>query len=166
DVFAAYEYLADVWQPADPFHPEWDLSVDLISGVEEGGVLCNNIIYPEIHYSNKGSSVIDSIQIKYWFSGIRDTFELMVTNELLPSEKTSIHLGELFLDESAQYELNVLAQIPGIETEYDLYNNRLKASIRKFNVIDIPFIENFEDSSFYNVWWLENPDRSVTWEIV
>lgn len=164
DVYAAFELLSQTWQPVDPQKPEWDLSIEQITGVENNGITCANSIHPVIHCTNKGINTIDSFYIYYWLTGSSDTSKILITNQINYRENLSVALGEIVLDGTGQFELNVQVLVPGILNEYDVYNNRLKTSVKKFAPVHLPFTENFEAGINQQLWWPVNPDQSITWE--
>ncbi len=166
DVFAAFQYLSQTFEPVDPKNALWDLSIDEISGLDKNNISCENVIFPIIHFSNKGINPIDSFIIKYWFTGRSDTMELVLDTLMLPAGTFEFHFEGIELDEPGWVELNIDVRIPGVLNEYDLYNNRHKTSVRKYDLVNIPFLENFETDIQDSVWWQFNPDYSTTWQTV
>jgi subtilisin family serine protease len=166
DVYAAFELLSQSWQPADPQNPEWDLSIEQITGIESNGITCADSMHPVIHCTNKGINKIDSFWIYYWLTGESDTTKILINNELDFKENLNFALGEIVLEGTGVFELNVQVLIPGVVNEYDFYNNRLKSSVKKFDPVKVPFSENFETAIAEHLWYLNNPDFSTTWETI
>lgn len=163
DVLAAFNWLAERYEPVPPVSGNWDLAVNAIT---EPGFLyaCYTSFNPKIQLQNQGVETITETTIDFGYVG-----EPLQSHEwngaLLPGESLIIELPLLTTEIRGDKELQVISRLPSNIVEADLNNNRRMARFNLREEKTIPYFEGFENGSLrHQGWFVENPDESRTWD--
>lgn len=166
DVYAAFHFLADIYEPAPPVNNDYDLMVNIISPVKDLMFCDENNQNIEIKISNSGLLPIDGFSLKVYINDVLHTDT--VFSDLIESD---IHINYSFnYDFLMSGKNNIRAIVKPLNDypEFNRFNNYDITYIRKINQTETPFYENFNDfSSNINDsdWLIINENRLKTWEI-
>ncbi len=163
DVLAAFNWLAERYDPVPPISSSWDLAVEAIT---EPGFLyaCYTSFQPEISMANNGLETITEATLDYGYVG-ESLQSYLWTGSLLPGESLTLQLPQLDTDIRGDKELLVISRLPEEITEADINNNRRVARFNLREERQLPYFEGFENGTLRNQgWFVENPDESRTWD--
>ena len=141
-----------------------DASLESISS--PNGPTCNSSVSPTVSLANYGSQSLSSVDINYGFNGTAiQTFNW--TGNLSSGQSTTVTLPNLTITGNPQ-SFMVYTTSPNGSSDQNTSNDTLTNQVIFFaNSLPLPFSEDFESNSFStNSWLVENPDNSITWDIV
>ena len=165
DGLAAFNYLAEMYDPVLPNNNFEDISITQISNVPDK-ISCQNSFEPIIKIKNHGNSIIDGIKI----SVINNE---SIINEFIFSE-ISIGAGEeleINLESIDNYnygdvELCFIVESLNFINEIDYHNNRRMLRFKHKPIFELPYFENFELGINLDHWNIINSDFSRTWKTI
>jgi bacillopeptidase F len=162
DAHAAFLYLAENHTPVNPNMVEYDLEITSIEGIEMNAVYCENTFNPSVVLKNSGLNSINSFVLTYnWLGGSANTMNW--TGTLNPGATVTINLPSLSTSLLGKQELWVEVEILEQFENYDLINNKRHVRWNVRPILDLPFIEEFENNWNNGLWVVNNPDASYTW---
>ena len=141
-----------------------DASLESVSS--PNGPTCSNSVSPIITLANYGSQNLSSLDINYGFNGSAiQTFNW--TGNLSSGQTTNVTLPNLTITGNPQ-SFMVYTSSPNGSSDQNTSNDTITNQVIYFpNSLTLPFSEDFETNSFStNSWLVENPDNSITWDIV
>ena len=165
DGLAAFNYLAEMYDPVLPDNNSDDISIIQISNIPDK-ISCQNSFEPIIKIKNHGNSIIDGIKI----SVINNE---SIINEFIFSE-LSIGAGEeleINLESIDNYnygdvELCFKVESLNFINEIDYHNNRRMVRFKHKPIFELPYFENFELGIDLDHWNIINSDFSRTWKTI
>ncbi|MFP4664984.1 MAG: S8 family serine peptidase [Bacteroidales bacterium] len=166
DVYAAYQYLETMYDAVPPVTDSFDVAMEI--SAPERPYFCpgEENWEPELKIMNHGQETLTEIPYHYSLN-YGDTISDVWTGNLLSGESISIPAGPVNLETGFNH-LYAWCSLPGVEREYNRFNN---ADIHQINMVGqeaFPWTEDFEsqESDFMqSSWFVDNPDGDRTWDI-
>ncbi len=167
---AAFDYLSEAHDPAQPAVPEHDL--DLVSADAPLALFrCTadgqTEITPEITVHNKGTEPALGIEIRYTLTGSPEQVWSDPSFALAPDQTVSLSLPPIAAVSPGFTELHL--RITPHPDEYDVFNNN---AVRRWTQLPVPtegldaFTEDFQTGFDPELWTVINPDLDITWDTV
>ena len=166
DVFGAFEYLKQFYQPVDPGAPLYDLDVSIPSGKNEK-IVCEDRLDVEINLSNRGTELMHGIELNLWLGATEDTLKYIVTDTIWPGSTIPVFAAGIDIPSTGDWVLFAKAGYPDSELhEYDLYNNQVKFEFIRSEKKSPVIIEDFEQGLAMDRWIVDNPDNDIGWDTI
>lgn len=133
------------------------------------GSSCSNTFVPQVVLKNFGSTTLTSLTIQYRIdNGTLNTFNW--TGSLASQAEVNVNLpSQTTTTGSHTFTANTTATVNTNKTDGNANNNSKTNNFAVFGApgLSLPFSENFESSSFStNNWTIDNPDNSISWELI
>lgn len=126
---------------------------------------CTNVISPVFTLHNIGKERIESTEITYFFDNELPS-KKVYSLSLDSTQSTTLNLQPETLSEGP-HTLHIICSNPNGKMDLNTIND---TSIINFVIMPpptkLPFKEDFENGFDNNNWSIDNPDNSLTWEIV
>ena len=165
DGFAAFNYLATMYEPIIPNNNLEDISITKILNYPEE-ISCQNYFNPTIVIKNHGESIIEGVKISYFNSEIFQNEFIFSETTINPGEEIEIILPIIENYEYGDIELCFLAEPLNTIEELDYHNNRRMVRFKHKPIFELPYYEDFENGINADNWHIINSDFSRTWESV
>ena len=133
------------------------------------GSSCSNTFVPQVVLKNFGSSTLTSVTIQYRIdNGTLNSFNW--TGSLASQATVNVNLpSQTTTTGSHTFTANTTITVNTNQTDGNANNNSQTNNFAVFGApgLSLPFSENFESSSFStNNWTIDNPDNSLSWELI
>ncbi len=162
DAFAAYQYLAQQYQPEPALSDTQDLAInELVLDTE--GYTCSPVVLVKVVVNQL---VIDSWQQISFDFGIEGGVQQTITLSNAPQSDT-ITLGTVTLNQVGFNELYATVNWQGVNQEHDFYNNTYftRVNMQSSPSISNSWIEDFENRNMYrSAMFVENIDQQEGWD--
>lgn len=164
NVYAAYNYLCQLYSPVPPVSQKFDAAISEII-IPDKNYYCTNSFSPKVIIKNLGDSSLNNAIINYRLNDEPwQTFYW--SGNLSKNQSDTLQLNPITALGTSDYELQVKIQNLQNIVEYNRFNNSL---IKRFNirsVLSLPYFQDFENNSLKQSGLLViNPDKSITWGI-
>ena len=165
DGLAAFNYLAEIYEPIIPNNNIEDLSIINILNTPEK-ISCQNSFTPTIVIKNHGDSIIQGVKVSYFNNEIFQN-EFIFSDLILNSgEEIELNFPEIENYNYGDIELSFLLEPLEFIEEIDYHNNRRMVRFKHKPIFALPYYESFETGINLDNWHIINSDFSRTWEIV
>ena len=165
DVFAAYNYLSQTYNPLPPLRNDYDIAVNSINNINEI-YYCNKTFTPQITIGNNGDSALYHAKIYYHLND--EPVQIQTWNgNLQKNQTTNITLQPITALSEGNYELIVKIVNDSNVNEYNRFNNSKVARFNIQNELNLPYFQDFENGSLSDNQLLTiNPDFGITWDTI
>ena len=165
DVYAAFNYLTEFYDPVDPNSIETDIILLNIENVPKE-ISCESTFTPIIKVLNNTDSILNELKI-YYKDYLNNSEDSMVTEiNLNPGGDTEIEFqtieNENFGNKEIGFQIKTLNDI----VEDDYHNNRKMIRYNYKPTLNLPFIEDFQNGISDQYWHINNDDYYRTWDTI
>jgi subtilisin family serine protease len=162
DALAAFNYLAQSYNPTPPMGNSYDLALVSISQ-PDGNISCDSILSPVVVVKNLGDSSIQNLNFEYSIDSLKYT--QVWTGNLASGQSQTINLNSVAVSPGNQ-ELIVRVQSAAQHPEGDIINNFRSKRINFRSHSTLPIYEDFEFNDLAkNGWYNDNPDGLRSWQV-
>ena len=165
DGFAAFNYLAEIYEPISPNNNLEDISIIKILNAPNQ-ISCQSYFEPTIVIKNQGESIIEGIKISYFNSEVFQSEFIFSETTINSGEEVEITLPIIENYEYGDVELCFLVDPLNPIEETDYHNNRRMVRFKHKPIFELPYYEDFENGINLNDWHIINTDFSRTWESI
>lgn len=167
DVFAAYNYLSEIYTPVPPINNDYDIAVNFTFPMSES-IICDFEDKPDIEFSiiNQGNLSITGFSVKLFHNN------MLIIDSILNITLQTGELQQILISEQelifGKNNLRVLVEPLSEVNEFDIFNNSQIIYFHKIAEAQIPFAEDFSlfpDNINNSEWLIINPDKQKTWEL-
>ncbi len=166
DAFAAYQFLDITYEPVPPVTDSFDVAVEITQPGQLYFCPGSENWQAEFQVTNTGQQEITEIQYHYSLN-YGDTVSNVWTGSLTSGQSFTIDPDPVELV-AGYNQLYVWLDLPGIEREYNRFNNADVQGVNMVSLESFPWKEDFElaETGFLNSsWFVDNPDGDRTWEV-
>ena len=165
DGLAAFNYLAEIYEPVVPNNNAEDISIINILNCPEK-ISCQNSFNPTVIIKNHGNTIIEGLKISYYNSEILENEFIFSETNIDSEEELEINLPLIENYNYGDVELCfVVTPLNSIE-ELDYHNNRKMVRFKHKPIFELPYYEDFENGINLNNWHIINHDFSRSWESI
>ena len=167
DAYAAFNFLANNYDPLPPNYISNDLVLEKITNIPNE-INCEGNFNPILHIINNTNYFIDSLIVFYKNYSLLNTEEdsLIIQANLNPNETTEFEFENIINNYFGDNEFGFRIESLDTLLESDYHNNRKMVRFKSKPTITMPFIENFQNGISNELWHIENEDYSRTWDTI
>ena len=165
DGFAAFNYLAEIYEPISPNNNLEDISIIQILN-EPNAISCQSYFEPTIVIKNHGESIIEGVKISYFNSEVFQSEFIFPEATINSGEDIELTLPIIENYAYGDIELCFLVEPLNTIEEIDYHNNRRMVRFKHKPIFELPYYEDFENGINLDNWHIINTDFSRTWESV
>jgi len=126
--------------------------------------VCSNNVRPNASFKNTGTDTIRSFTVNARF-GTGAIVTTGWTGTLAPQNSVTLQLNQMTVNTGLNADLIVYTTNPNGSADLKTSNDTGKLAGVVYPVVNLPFSEGFESTSFPPVnWRRSNPDAYITWE--
>ena len=162
---AAFNYLAEIYEPVIPNNNVEDISIINIFNYPEK-ISCQNSFNPTIILKNHGNTIIEGFKISYYNSEILEDEFIFSEINIESEEEVEINLPLIENYNYGDVELCFVVNPLNSIEEIDYHNNRKMVRFKHKPIFELPYYEDFENGINLDNWHIINHDFSRTWESV
>ena len=155
DGFAAFNYLAEIYEPISPNNNLEDISIIKILNTPNQ-ISCQSYFEPTIVIKNQGESIIEGIKISYFNSEVFQSEFIFPETTINSGEEVEITLPVIENYEYGDVELCFLVEPSNPIEEIDYHNNRRMVRFKHKPIFELPYYEDFENGINLNDWHIIN----------
>ena len=165
DVFAAFNYLSQIYTPEIPIASSFDIEITGINN-PDFDFNCDSLLEPSIVVKNIGTQPVFSFNAEFNLNGLI-SFDTLISMTLQPSDILNIQFPQVY-GHAGYNSIIYNISLDSALIEYNRFNNYKTAEFKIAEEYQVPFFEDFENINKLMTntsWFFRNPDKNRTWTI-